>query len=267
MDRPLVVLDIERPAQRGAPRLLELGAIRVVDGEVIDRFESLVCPAVPIEPAATEVHGISDEDVRDAPAVERVLEDFSGWVGDDWMVAHRAEVDAEVLAFEYDRCGLEPPPGPFLDTLALSRRYLPEAPDHKLATLAEHLDLESLELHRALADAVACWKVLEECADRAGGLETTSASLLLSQCGAPTTVASQRPRPPRLKPRQRGLTRAIEEAQEIFLTYGDGEQAPARLPVIPRFVYQRSGKGYLEAECQQSGLLKTYLIERIHKLS
>lgn len=267
MDRPIVALDTERPAARGAPWLLEVAAVRVEAGEIVDQFSSLVCPGIPIEPAATEIHGLTDDDVRDAPSTQDVLAALADWIGDDWMAAHRAEVDAELLAFEYARAGLEPPSGPFLDTLALARRYLPEAPDHRLTTLVEVLDLEHEESHRALADAVACWKVLEECAERAGGLESTTASLLLSQCGAPTTVASESPRSPRLKPRQRALARAIEQAEPIRLVYGGGLEPPAELPVLPLFLYQRKGKGYLEAECQQSGLLKTYLIERIQKVT
>jgi len=266
MERPIVALDTERPASRGAPHLLELAAVRVVEGEIVDQFDSLVCPAIPIEPAVTELHGIDEGQVRDAPPVEQVLGEFTDWVADDWMVAHRAEADAELLAFEYQRARLEPPPGLFLDTLTLSRRYLPDAPDHKLATLAEYLELEQFDSHRALPDAVTCWKVLEECLEQAGGLESTPLSLLLSQCGAPTTVTSMAPRTPRLKPRQRGLTRAIEHSEEVRISYGDGTAPAAALPVLPRFLYRRSGKGYLEAECLQSGLLKTYLIDRIQKL-
>ncbi|MFT5049239.1 MAG: DNA polymerase III epsilon subunit-like protein [Chlamydiales bacterium] len=266
MERPIVALDTERPASRGAPHLLELAAVRVVDGEIVDQFSTLVCPSIPIEADTTAVHGIVEDDVRDAPTVERVLNDFSAWVGDDWMVAHRSETDAELLAFEYLRNDLEPPPGLFLDTLSLSRRYIPDSPDHKLRTLAEHLDLEEFDAHRALPDAVTCWKILEECLEQAGGLESTDLSLLLSQSGGPTTVTSMAPRTPRLKPRLRGLSRAIEQSEDVRIQYGDGTGPPAQLPVLPRFIYRRSGKGYLEAECLQSGLLKTYLIDRIQKL-
>ena len=60
MDRPLVVLDTENATARGAPHLLEVGAVRVVDGEVQDSFESLVCPPVEIDPETAAFHGITD---------------------------------------------------------------------------------------------------------------------------------------------------------------------------------------------------------------
>jgi hypothetical protein len=67
LDRPIVYLDTETATLLGAPHLLEIGAVRVVDGEAIDRFDTLVRPQVPIEAEATAIHGIPDDAVRDAP--------------------------------------------------------------------------------------------------------------------------------------------------------------------------------------------------------
>src|SRR6185295_7974553 len=100
MDRPLVFLDTETATLRGAPHLLEIGAVRVVEGEVVDRFDSLVRPQVPIEEGASVIHGIVDEDVRDAADAREVLERFGAWVGADPMAAHNARFDAGVIGFE-----------------------------------------------------------------------------------------------------------------------------------------------------------------------
>ena len=67
MSEPIVILDTETANLRVAPHLLELGAVRVQDGEIVDQFESLVCPEVEIDPDATAIHGIEEDDVRDAP--------------------------------------------------------------------------------------------------------------------------------------------------------------------------------------------------------
>ncbi len=125
MDRPLIVLDTETATLRGAPHLLELGAIRVADGEVLDSFDSLVCPTVPIDSAATEIHGISEQDVRSAPHPHEVLTAFQDWAGEDWFVAHNAPFDARVLGFEDARHGISPPTAPFIDTLPLARKSFP----------------------------------------------------------------------------------------------------------------------------------------------
>lgn len=267
MERPLVVLDTETATSRGAPHLLELGAVRVIDGEIEDTFESLVCPPVEIEPETTAFHGITDLDVRQAPLVHEVLARFTEWVGDDWMAAHNAGADTSVLAFEYARAGMEPPPGPFLDSLRLAVRHIPDSPDHKLPTLVQVLEFEDECSHRALGDAVLCWKVIEECFERAGGLAETRLAELLTQGGAPLTLPGRRPDPPRMSPRLRPLEGAVAETAQVTILYGeDDHAAPIPLSVTPQFLYGRNGKSYLEAECGSSGLLKTYRLDRIRKV-
>jgi len=262
MDRPLICLDTETANLRGAPFLLELGAVRIVDGEVQDQFEEFVLPPVPIDPEATQIHGISEADLRRAAPAAVVLQRFATWVGGDWMCAHNAGFDARVLGFEFARAGLNPPGAPFLDTLKLARRHIPESPDHKLPTLCQHLDLEPGDFHRALADSVWCWKVLEACAARAGN---HSVAALLAECGTPVTIQAYLPEPARMSPRLRPLEAAARDGNQVTLHYG-GDGGAARLAVLPRLLYERHKKSYLEAECLQSGLLKTYLLERVQKV-
>ncbi len=261
MDRPFLALDTETATLGGAPHLIELGAVRVEDGEAVDRFESFVRPDVAIDAGATAIHGITEDDVRDAPPAREVLERFTAWAGDDLLAAHNAGFDARVLGFEYRRAGLRPPPGPFLDSLKLARRYLPDAPDHRLETLCQWLELEGEVHHRALADAVACWQVLEECARRSA--ESTTA--LLTRCGAPVSIASAGPRTPRLSPRLRALEHAVGERARVTLAYGDDE-GTFELPVAPRLLFTLSERGYLEAECLKTGLLKTYRLDKVRRV-
>jgi DNA polymerase-3 subunit epsilon len=262
----LVCLDTETATLSGPPHLLELGAVRVVEGEVVEHFAELVLPAVPIDPEATRIHGIDETDVRAARPAAEVLARFTAWLGDDWMAAHNAPFDARVLAFEYARAGLAAPPQPLLDTLRLARRALPESPDHKLETLAEHLGLEEHEHHRALPDAVWCWKVLEACLERFGG-EASPAALLARSGGAPITLAGAAPRPGRaLKPRLRELERACSARRRVTLLYGEAGTPPVPLHVVPWLLFEQGERGYLEAECCASGTLKTYRLDRIQRL-
>lgn len=261
MDRTFIALDTETATLGGAPHLLELGAVRVEHGDAVDRFESLVRPDVPVDPGATEIHGIGTDDVRDSPPAAEVLERFTAWAGEDLLVAHNASFDARVLGFEYRRAGLVPPPGPFLDTLTLARRYLPDAPDHRLETLCQWLDLDGDVHHRALADAVACWQVLEECARRSG----ESSTALLTRCGAPLSIASAGPRVPRLAPRLRPLEHACDDRSRVTLAYGDDE-GTFELPVAPRLLFTMQDRGYLEAECLKTGILKTYRLDKVRRV-
>lgn len=269
MELPLVILDTETATFDGPPHLLEIGAIRVVDGNVIDQFLSFVCPQVPIQTQASEFHGITESDVRGAPLVHEVLQRFSEWVGDDWMCAHSAPFDARVLAYEYARTRLSPPSAPFIDTLSLAKRYLPEAPDHKLPTLAEHLDLDVGTLHRALEDAVAAWQVLEVCKDRHLESHGTAATLetLLDASGAHTTIEDSVPDQPRLNQRTRPLHGACRDGTRVLLHYGSPPAPAMSLEIRPKLLFRSQQKSYLEAECARTGILKTYRLDRIQRVS
>jgi DNA polymerase III epsilon subunit family exonuclease len=265
LDRPLVVLDTETATFGGAPHLIELGAVRVVDGEIVEHFQELVRPEVPIEPEATAVHGITDDDVSRADGADRVVGRFLEWLGEDWLAAHNAKFDGRVIGFECARYGHEAPRAPMIDSVPLARKHLPESPDHKLATLTEHLGVDVTVHHRALDDAVSCWKVLEACIERMGG--DVTASELLTQSGKLVTLVACVPGPPLKTPRRvRGLETARQEGATVVMTYGDSDTAPARLQVTPRMLYRWRERDYLEAECGQTGLLKTYRLDRVHKV-
>ena len=266
MDRPLVVLDTETAALRGAPHLLEIGAVRIEQGEIQESFQSLVRPRVPIEEAATAIHGITEQEVLEAPAPEQVLASFLDWLGDDWTMAHNAPFDARVLGYEHARAGREASGAPMLDSLRLARRHVPDSPDHKLETLCDHLGFEAGDHHRALSDAVFCWKVVEECLQRTGGVERPFAAWLLHEAGPPTSFAAGAPPAPRLPRRLRALAQALPEGAPIRFLYGDGLSAPTPVSILPRFLYERRAKGYLEGECPRSALLKTYRLDRIVRL-
>jgi len=266
MDLTLVIFDTETAALRGPPHMLELGAVRASGGEIVDRFEALVRPEVPIDPRASEIHGITPDMVADAEPPAEVLARFTAWVGGDALAAHNAELDARVLAFECARARLDPPLGWLIDTLRLSRKLIPEAPDHKLETLCECLELEEGAHHRALPDAVWCWKVLEACVERMDP-RPVSVAQLVQAAGGTTTIAACAPRVRALlKARHRPLERACQTRDRVTLVYGDGESAPVPLSVLPRVLYDLGERSYLEAECIASGTIKTYRLDRVHKV-
>jgi DNA polymerase III epsilon subunit-like protein len=267
MDQALVFLDVETANPRGAPHLVELGAVRVVGGEAVDHFQSLVCPDVAVEPEASELHGLSTDDLRGAPEPAAVLARFAQWLDGAWIAAYAARFDAMALGFACARAGLEAPKVPLLDVLPLAKRAFPDAPDHKLATLAELLEVEAGPRHRALPDAVATWQVADACVRALGGWRALGPAGLLELCGLPLSIAGCGPRAPRRQRRRaEELARAARAGAEVTLVYGEAGQEPARLPVQPRLVYEQNQKGYFEGLCGRSGLLKTYRIDRVQKV-
>jgi DNA polymerase-3 subunit epsilon len=129
-------------------------AIVLVDGDrVVDRFQSLMNAGVRIPPFIEAYTGISNAMIADAPPAETVMADAARFVGDAPMVAHNASFDRRFWEAELAQAGCAAP-HPFACTLLLSRRLYPEAPSHKLGSLAAfHALPTSGRAHRAMADA------------------------------------------------------------------------------------------------------------------
>lgn len=143
-----------------------LALVVVVDGRIVDRYETLVCPTVPISDAARLVHGLSPSDVADAPlfplawgACEELLREH----GVAALVAHNAPFDAGVLESEIARAGLEPPTLPWFDSVAIARWAWPSlargtgGQGHGLRALGEALGFADAHRHHSAGgDALAC---------------------------------------------------------------------------------------------------------------
>jgi len=155
MTPALIVLDFETTGM--SPRLgarpTEVAAVRVENGRIIDRFQSLMNAGVYVPAFITELTGITNAMVRDAPGVDRVMRDLHAFVDGHPIIAHNASFDRKILEAEWQRLRL-PMTSTLLCSLLVSRRVYPEAASHKLGALVEHLDLPRAgRYHRALADA------------------------------------------------------------------------------------------------------------------
>ena len=158
----------------------------------------------------------------------------------------------------------EPAPGPFLDSLPLSRRWIPEASDHKLLTLCQMLDLDEGQHHRALSDAVWCWKVVEECLHRAEESDQDPLSQAIYAIKRPLTIASRGPERAKMSPRLRPIEAAMRTDRPIEVMYGESHTYPIQLN--PKMLYQSHAKSYLEAEYLKTGELRTYLLSKVRKV-
>ena len=134
-------------------RATEVAIVLVEQDRVVDRFASLMNAGVWIPPFITELTGISNEMVRAAPAAAQVMAQAAQFVGDRPLVAHNASFDRKFWQAELARLGLAASQ-PFACTVLLSRRLYPDAPNHKLGTLADfHALPRHGRAHRALSDA------------------------------------------------------------------------------------------------------------------
>lgn len=151
----LAVIDFETTGATPAhgARATEVAICLLEDGRIVDRYASLMNAGVRIPSFITQLTGITNAMVAAAPPAGVVMREAAAFVGQRPMVAHNAAFDRQFWRSELAHCGLTAA-NDFACTLLLSRRLYPDAPNHKLGTLAQWFDLPvSGRAHRALADA------------------------------------------------------------------------------------------------------------------
>ena len=166
------VVDLETTG--GSPRdsaITEVGAVKVLGGERIGSFQSLVNPGLPIPPHVSHLTGIDDILVAREPPIQEILPAFLEFCRGSVFVAHNAHFDLSFLNVALEALEYDPLPGPPVCTAKLARRVVwPEVPNVKLQTLARYFRTRSTPNHRALADAEACAEVLHGLLDLGGRL-------------------------------------------------------------------------------------------------
>jgi DNA polymerase-3 subunit epsilon len=151
----VAVIDFETTGMspdQGA-RATEIGIALLEDGEVVDRYQSLMKTGARIPPFIEQLTGISNAMVRQAPPAERVMREAAEFVAGVPLIAHNASFDSKFWDAELARIGLAREQ-PFACSMLVARRVFPAAPSHKLGTLVDYAGLTvSGRFHRALADA------------------------------------------------------------------------------------------------------------------
>ena len=161
LDGTFIVFDLETTGLNPASEeITEIAAVRVVEGEIRDSFQTYVNPHKPIPPEITELTGISDETVADAPDLDKAVPEFLAWAGEGQypLVAHNAGFDMGFLRTACQRLGIERE-FTSIDTLEMSRLMLPHMHKFKLNILAKELQVGPFEHHRASEDAAVLGRI------------------------------------------------------------------------------------------------------------
>lgn len=160
LDDTYVVFDIETTGlSKEKEMITEIGAVKVADGKIIDRFSTFVNPQRPISAEITKLTGITDDMVKDAPTIENILPEFLKFCEDTVLVAHNASFDTGFIRIAAERAGLGELHHTIVDTLELARALLPELNKHKLDIVCEYLGVTLNGHHRAVNDAEATAEV------------------------------------------------------------------------------------------------------------
>ncbi|HHT66088.1 MAG: PolC-type DNA polymerase III [Caldicoprobacterales bacterium] len=159
-DQTFVALDIETTGLDAVNNeIIEIGAVKIQGRKITDRFQSFVAPVRSIPAHITELTGITQDMVKDAPPIEQVLTNFFAFCGDAALVAHNASFDIGFLRGKARPLGIALN-HPIVDTLALSRELLPELKRFKLNLVADHLGIQLKNHHRAADDAEVAGRIM-----------------------------------------------------------------------------------------------------------
>jgi DNA polymerase-3 subunit alpha (Gram-positive type) len=152
-----VVFDFETTGFNagGSDSIIEVGAVKILNGNIIDRFSELINPGVKISSTITEVTNITNEMLEGKDDEETVIKRFIEWTGDLPMVAHNAKFDASFLASAYRKYNFGVYSNPLIDTLELSRALDPNQARHSLSALVKRYEIpwDETAHHRADYDA------------------------------------------------------------------------------------------------------------------
>jgi len=194
-DQRYCIVDIETNGSKpGRAQVIEIGAVMVEKGEIVDRLETFVeCAFLP--EYITKITGIEPSDLRGAPTRREALVALREFMGDALFVAHNAAFDYGFLSASFRRFGLGDIGNPKLCTIDLAKRTF-ESERYGLAYLNEFLGIESAVHHRAYSDAVSAFRVMQKSFENLPDYVKTTDDLLQF------SVSSKRERGRKVKERQ-----------------------------------------------------------------
>lgn len=151
-----VVFDLETTGTSPKTEaIIEISAVKVVEGSVEDTFSTLVNPGKTIPPGATAVNGITDDMVKDEPTIEQVLPIFNDFIGGEILVGHNIHCfDMKFIWKVAEEIFGQTISNDYIDTLPMARKRLPQLAHHRLVDLANHYELSTEGAHRALNDCI-----------------------------------------------------------------------------------------------------------------
>lgn len=158
-----IVFDIETTGLDSSyDEIIEIGAIKVNNNEIVSEFNSLVKPQNKIDRYITGLTGITNEMVNDAPTIEEILPDFMNYIGNDILIGHNVNFDINFVYDNLYRNKFDVLTNDFIDTMRISRKLLPDLPHHRLIDLAKYFGIDTANNHRSLKDCEITMNIYEQ---------------------------------------------------------------------------------------------------------
>ncbi len=254
----LAAIDIETTGLH--PFYSEIVEVAVIvfslDGRIHREYSQLVNPQKLIHPRAIEIHGITDDMVKDKPVWKEIAPELYGIIKDKILVAHNAPFDLSFLAFKGTVISLPFPDSFFADTLTISREIFPKFQRHALVDLSEKLGIELNNAHRALADAKACSCLLLREIEEYDGEWNEFASQYVFHTAAWQTLEN-------IDEEMKPLIEVCLEGCDIRIVYIDSEKTKTIRQITPLQLNRIRQVPYLFGHCHLRDAGRNFRLDRI----
>ena len=181
-DTTFIVFDIETTGFSAIYNdIIEIGAVKIRNNEVIDRFSEFINPKKPIPYRIEKLTSINDAMVMDAPTIDVILPRFLEFIGDSVLVAHNAEFDVGFIKQKSKDLGLSFD-GTWIDTVGMARALLPHLSRYKLDTVCKELGVVNEHHHRAVDDAAATAEIFQKFCEMLEDKQITNVDELEANC-------------------------------------------------------------------------------------
>lgn len=256
-DQTLVFLDVETTGLSAwfGDRVCEIAAIRTQGKQIVETFHSLVNPERPISPGAARVNGLTDEELILAPSFAEIAGQVAAFLQNATLVCHHAPFDLGFIDCEFYRLGLPFTAERVIDTLAIARAAF-DFPSNSLQTIADCLDIEVHQAHRALADVMTTRAVFH-CMQHE--LESEGLDLLESFQESYSSRLSN----PVVVNLPEMLQNAIREKKPVAIRYMDARGAESMRTITPTQAFELQGAAYLSAFCHLRQAERNFRLDRI----
>ena len=261
MDGEFICFDLETTGLNPeVDRIIQIAAVKVKEGRVIDSFSTYVNPNRDIPPRIIELTGITDMEVKDAPLLDQAMAQFLDFAGEHIWVAHNAMFDMSFVNAACSELGIERD-FTCIDTLIMARALLPDMSKHNLGVLAETLGAPSFKHHNALGDATALatvahrlFKMLED-SKKTAKVSTINMDIAEIIFETKNTKGFQTYHMIILAKNQTGLRNMYKLVSEAHLRHFK------RVPIIPRSLLDQHREGLIIGSACEAGELFSAMLE------
>jgi DNA polymerase-3 subunit epsilon len=235
-------------------RICEVGIILTEGKRIKNTFQTLVNPERPLSPAAASTNRLTDEELRQAPFFSSIADQVEACLQDAVVVCHNSPFDLQFLDSEFRRLGREIEIPNLADTLTIARQVV-NFPSYSLVSLAEAFQLDKVEAHRALADALTDRLVFFTLMDM---VQSSGRSLqdFLGMYNSPA-------RPSEAIQIPTELSEAISSGKRLHITYVDGDGKQTQRWITPTQVLGLADYIYLRAYCHLRKAERSFRLDRI----